>query len=304
MPPYVSIIIPTKNAGQRFALVLKRILESRVPFDYEIIAVDSGSLDCTRRLLGSYSVKLIEISSSSFSHGGARNIGADNAQGEILVYLSQDALPKDEFWLARLTCGFKDEQVAGIFGRQIPNEGASPLERFFLQYVYPEYKIVKDSLNPRNCALQDIFFSDVNSALRRCAWKENRFKEGLIMSEDQAWAKDMLMRNKKIIYEPAAIVYHSHHYSLGRLIARNFDSGLSLKDIISAPFKRNFLYEARYIKSAMRYFSKRGLYGSLAVCPFYESFRLLGFLAGRYSYCLPFWLKKTLSQNKAYWQKE
>lgn len=304
MPPYVSIIIPTKNAGSRFALVLKRILASKVPFGYEIIVVDSGSIDGTKRLIGGYCVKFIEIAPSSFSHGGARNIGADNAQGEILVYLSQDALPKDEYWLANLTSGFNDPSVAGIFGRQIPNDGASPLEMFFLQYTYPDYRIVKGSVNPRNCTLQDIFFSDVNSAIRRCEWKENRFKEGLVMSEDQAWAKDILMKNKKIIYEPAATVFHSHNYSVGRLIMRNFDSGLSLKNITSAPFRRNFLYELRYIKSAMSHFYKNNLCLCLVIFPFYEFFRLLGFLAGRYSRCLPLWLKKALSQNKAYWQKK
>lgn len=304
MPPYVSIIIPTKNAGSRFNLVLEGIFASRVSFSYEIIVVDSGSIDGTKRLIGSYSIKLIEIAPSSFSHGGSRNIGADNARGEILVYLSQDAIPKGEGWLANLTAGFNDPDVAGIFGRQIPNEDASMLERFFLQYVYPDYRIVKDSLDPDNCALQDIFFSDVFSAIRRCEWKGNRFKDDLIMSEDQAWARDMLMKNKKIIYEPAACVFHSHNYSIRKLIMRNFDSGLSLKSIVNAPFRRNLFYEVRYIKSAMSHFLKDKLCRCLAVFPFYEFFRLLGFLAGRHSRFLPLWLKKALSENKAYWKEE
>src|SRR3990167_5765219 len=128
MPPYASIIIPTKNAGSRFALVLKRIFASAVSFGYEVIVVDSGSVDGTVRLAGGYPVKRIEIAPSSFSHGGARNIGADNARGEILVYVSQDAVPKDELWLANLTAGFSDPDTAGIFGRQIPDDDASPLE--------------------------------------------------------------------------------------------------------------------------------------------------------------------------------
>lgn len=304
MPPYVSIIILTKNAGSRFAQVLKGILANRVPFGYEIIVIDSGSTDGTTLLVSNYSIKLIQIAPSSFSHGGARNIGADNAQGEILIYLTQDAVPSDERWLANLTCGFNDPDVAGIFGRQIPKEDASPLERFFLQYVYPDYRIVKDSVNPHNCTLQDIFFSNVNSAIRRSEWEASRFREDIIMSEDQAWAKDILMKNKKIIYEPAAAVCHSHKYNIRRAVMRNFDSGLSLKDITSAPFRRNFLYEARYIKSATFYFFRNNLYGYLVLFPFYEFLRLVGFLAGRYSRYLPLWLKKAFSENKVYWQKD
>ena len=191
--------------------------------------------------------------------------------------------------------------MAGIFGRQIPDENASILEKFFLRYIYPDYKIVKNSVNPDNCILQDILFSNVNSAMRKSEWEKNKFKEDLIMSEDQAWSRDMLMKGKRIVYEPLASVSHSHDYSAKRVIMRNFDSGLSLKDIINAPFKRNFLYEANYIKRAMLYLHENKLYRYLFLFPFYESFRLFGFLLGRYSQFLPIWFKESISENKAYW---
>jgi rhamnosyltransferase len=303
MPPYVSIVIPTRNAGSRFGLILKRIFECRPSFGYEVIIVDSGSTDETKPLALSYPVRLIEIAPSSFSHGGSRNIGADNAKGEIVVYLSQDAVPKDGDWLTNLTAGFKDPYAAGIFGRQIPREDASPPEIFFLNYIYPDRRIVKDKIDPDDCSLQDILFSDVNSAIRKSEWKENKFREDIIMSEDQAWSKDILMKNKKIIYEPAAVVYHSHNYGIRRMIMRNFDSGLSLRGIVNSSFRRNLGYESVYVKDAMRYFFKNGLYRYLVIFPFYEFFRVLGFMAGRHSRLLPLWLKRAMSENKVYWQK-
>ncbi|OGX30467.1 MAG: hypothetical protein A3D27_01710 [Omnitrophica WOR_2 bacterium RIFCSPHIGHO2_02_FULL_46_37] len=303
MPVYVSIIIPTKNAGEKLDSVLKGVFASRVNFGYEVIVVDSGSLDNTRKIIGRYPVKLIEIEPLSFSHGGSRNIGANNAAGEVLVYLSQDAIPEDEGWLASLVSGFKARDTAGIFGRQIPDESSSALEKFFLQYVYPDYKIIKDSVNPDNCILQDIFFSDVNSAIRKSEWENNKFREDLIMSEDQAWSRDMLMKKKKIVYEPQAAVYHSHNYTIRRLMMRNFDSGLSLKGVIKAPFTRNLLSEIKYIKSAMPYFIKNRHYRYLFIFPFYESLRLFGFSAGRFSAFLPIWLKEIFSENKAYWEQ-
>ncbi|HAZ09894.1 MAG TPA: hypothetical protein DCY56_02135 [Candidatus Omnitrophica bacterium] len=303
MPVYVSIIIPTKNAGERLDSVLKGIFTSKVNFGYEVIVVDSGSDDNTRKIIDRHPVKLIKIEPLSFSHGGSRNTGADNAAGDILVYLSQDAMPKDERWLASLVSGFNDRNTAGIFGRQIPDGSSSALEKFFLQYVYPDYKIIKDSVNPDNCILQDIFFSDVNSAIRKSEWENNRFREDLIMSEDQAWSRDMLMKKKKIVYEPQAAVYHSHNYTIRKLMLRNFDSGLSLKDIIQAPWTRNLLYEIKYITSALLYFIKNRRYRYLFIFPFYESFRLFAFLAGRFSAFLPIWLKEILSENKAHWKQ-
>ncbi len=272
MKPYVSIIIPTKNAGDKFDLVLKGIFASKAPFSYEVIVVDSGSTDGTKDLVRSYSIKLVETDPSSFSHGGSRNIGADLAEGDILAYLSQDAVPENNDWLTSLTAGFEDPEVAAVFGRQIPNKGASALEVFFLNYVYPDHRIIKDSVDPRNCALQDILFSDVFSAIRRSEWQVSRFDEGLIMSEDQAWSKNILMKKKKIVYEPAAAVYHSHDYTIRRLVMRNFDSGLSLQGIVNAAPGRNLLLEGRYIKARCRIFTKISCTDILLYSPFTNFF--------------------------------
>ncbi len=304
MSIYASIIIPTKNAGARLDKLLNGIIKNKVDFDYEIIVVDSGSTDNTKDIAKNCSARLIDIKPLSFSHGGSRNIGAENAEGEILIFLSQDAVPKDERWLANLVKGFRDKNVAGIFGRQIPDEDASAMEKFFLQYIYPGRKIVKYFINADSCTLQDILFSNVNSAIRRSEWEKNKFKEHLVMSEDQAWSRDMLMKGKRIVYEPSAAVLHSHNYNVGRIISRNFDSGLSLKDIVNAPFKRNFLCETHYIRKAMRYFYKNKMFKYLFLFPFYESFRLFGFLLGRYSQFLPIWFKESISENKAYWAQK
>lgn len=304
MPVYVSIIIPAKNAGNRLDLVLKGIFRNKPAFGYEVIIVDSGSTDNTKEIIAKYPVRLIEIPPESFSHGGSRNTGAAAARGEILVYLSHDAVPLNEDWLAGLVSGFADPETAGIYGRQIPNSNASIIERFFLQYVYPDREIIKNKIIPDDCILPDILFSDVNSAVRRSEWAGNKFREDIIMSEDQGWSRDMLLQGKKIVYEPRACVCHSHNYTPRKLIMRNFDSGLSLRDIIRAPLKRSIAYELKYIRSAMVYFLNNRAYRYLFILPFYEAARVLGFLLGRHSGFLPVWVKMRLSENKAYWGQQ
>ena len=196
MKPYVSIIIPTKNAGDKFDSVLKGIFNNKPNFDFEVIVIDSGSTDTTKEIIAKYPVVLIDIPPISFSHGGTRNLGAQNAKGEILVFITQDAIPRDENWLSNLVENLQDKSVAGVYGRQIPNEDSSPLEKFFLSYVYPDSKIVKQSIAPKNCLLSEIFFSNVNSAIRKSDWENHNFNEHLIMSEEQEWAKHMLIKSK------------------------------------------------------------------------------------------------------------
>lgn len=280
MPPYVSIIILTKNGQDTLERVLKAVFNSRVDFEYEVIAIDSGSTDNTKKILSGYPVKLIEIPPFSFSHSGTRNLGAQRASGSILVFLTQDAIPADERWLSNLIEDFKIPEVAGIFGRQLPYEDSFAIERFFLFYVYPDFKIIKDSLDPNNCLLKDVFFSNVNSAILKSEWEEHRFDENLIMSEDQEWSKAMLLRGKKIVYQPGAAVFHSHKYSILELIRRNFDSGMSLKKIVNAPLRRSIGYEAGYLSEGIRFFIKNRFYRYLIIFPFYELARLFSFCLG------------------------
>jgi len=302
MSPKVSVIIPTKNAGSKFDSVLKAIFECKAGIELEVIVVDSGSSDNTRTIASRYPVNLIEIAPSRFTHGLARNLGAKSAKGDILVFITQDATPVNQNWLLNLLKNFHDETVAGVYGRQMPENNSSPLERFFLQYLYPEKKLVKQSINPDNCLLTEIFFSNVNSAMRKSVWENNKFDEGLIMSEDQDWAKRVLAVGKKIIYDPESAVRHSHRYTIKEIIQRNFDSGMSLKGLVNAPLKRSVSYEMTYLKSGFLFFLKNRLYVYLLIFPLYEAARLMGFFLGFYNRFLPLSFKKCISQNKTYWK--
>ncbi len=297
----VSIIIPTKNPGYKLDTVLKSIFSSKVNFTFEIIIVDSGSEDCAKSIISKYPVTLIEIPPHSFSHGGSRNAGAARACGDILVFLTQDAVPRDDRWLANLLRGFDIPGVVGIYGRQLPSREASPIESFFSNYLYPERSILKESIDINSCLLSDIFFSNVNSAILRSEWERTKFNEDLIMSEDQDWAKRILIQRKKILYEPEAAVFHSHHYSGWQLIQRNFDSGMSLRGIVKAPLGRSMSYEIGYLKSGFSFFLKNRNYLYLLIFPIYEAARLTGFSLGFFSGYLPKWAKKIISQNKTYW---
>lgn len=299
--PQVSVIILTKNAGSRLEAVLTSVFAC--DFDNEVIVVDSGSSDQTLSILSRYPVRLIQIPPESFSHGGTRNLAAKEAHGKILVFLTQDAVPCDRYWLKNLIDNFTDPLVAGVFGRQIPNQDSSSLEKFYLSRIYPDSKIIKDSLDPDRCLLSDIFFSNVNSALRKSDWQRVAFDESLIMSEDQAWSKEMLKRRKRIVYDPKPCVYHSHKYGFFQLISRNFDSGFSLIGLVKAPVWAALKYQADFFLSGLGFFFTKKYYLGLIAFPFYEFTRVAGFFLGFNSHFLPLFLKRAISQNKLHWRK-
>ena len=135
----VSIVILTKDAGSQFRDLLKAILSQNTKYKFEVIVVDSGSNDETLKIAKEFKTKLFKIPPEEFGHGKTRNYGAKLAKGNFLVFLTHDALPSGNDWLDQLLAPFSEDQVVGIYARQIPKPDASPLEQFFLLKRYPDF---------------------------------------------------------------------------------------------------------------------------------------------------------------------
>lgn len=113
-----SIIVCTRNSAGRIAACLKAI-DSMVGGPFETIVVDDGSTDHTASIVSQLFpfVRLISIPPSGLS--AARNIGAENASGEILVFTDDDCEPDCE-WIIRLDRAFQDSAVAAAGGPNLP----------------------------------------------------------------------------------------------------------------------------------------------------------------------------------------
>src|SRR5262245_31817772 len=91
-----SVVIPVKNGARHLRELLPSLRAQVVPGGLEIVAVDSGSRDDSVSTLRQHEVRLFEIPGASFDHGETRNLGAREAAGRVIVFLTQDAVPADE----------------------------------------------------------------------------------------------------------------------------------------------------------------------------------------------------------------
>jgi Glycosyl transferase family 2 len=165
------------------------------------------------------------IRAEDFDHGGTRNLLAELARGDVLVFTTQDAYAARDDWIETLVGPLSLPGVAGVYGRQVAHEDSRPPERYFLDFLYgPEPRIqrAEDGLS-----LETTLFSNVNSAIPRALWEQNRFAEAIGMSEDQEWSRRLLLAGRSIVYEPRAVVRHSHAYTLGSAFRRFYGSGVS-----------------------------------------------------------------------------
>ncbi|MCZ7372227.1 MAG: glycosyltransferase [Candidatus Methanoperedens sp.] len=294
----ISIIILTKNNGATIGDVLKQIKAQQIDDAYEIIILDSGSIDNTVEQISQYDVKFYTILPDDFGHGATRNMASEYASGGYMVYLSADAIPANDKWLKNLVEKLEDEQIGATFGRQIPYENTPPMERFFISRNYPLTAKHPYSINDFNI---NAFFSNVNSAIKRSVWKKMKFNEKLIISEDHDWAKRAYDHGYKIEYVPEAAVYHSHKYNLKQVFKRYFDSGVSFSQMDLKPdVLRNGI---GYFIDELMYVGKESLI-KIPYAIIYDLFKFIGFIAGTKEKWIPKSIKIHLSMHSYYWKSK
>jgi glycosyltransferase involved in cell wall biosynthesis len=200
----VSIVIPTLNAGRAFGTVLHRIMGQGEP-PLEIICADGGSTDGTRHIVSQFPLaRFVEIGEAN---GPASwNRAMDEAKGDIVVFLAQDAVPANGDWLHHLTAAFEDPSVAGVYGRQEGTVESDPLAAFRLARRFcrePHARRIRIGDRVRYKSLP--FFID-NAAVRRSVWRGIHFNEHLPIGADRVWARQAVLASCTISYSPEALV--------------------------------------------------------------------------------------------------
>ncbi len=300
----ISVVIPVLNAAGTLPALLEALAAQQPAPPDEIVLVDSLSTDDTRRIaLAQANVRVVPI--ARFSHGRARNLGVREATGEIIVLMTQDALPGDRHWLAALLEPLADPQVAAVCSRQVPRPDAPPTERFFLDYHFPPGRPVR-RVRPegRALALEDVFFSNVSAAARRAMLLSHPFDETLIMSEDQQFARDVIAAGYALVYQPASVVVHSHRYSLSLAFRRYFDSVYSLSKIFPAhDLKVSAAMGRRYLRRETGYMLRHHpLY--LPYYSLYTLAKMAGVLCSHFADRMPLGLARACSLHRYYWEEK
>lgn len=278
----VSIIIRAKNEEMFIEQTLRAIFEQQVPFEYEVIVLDSGSTDQTIDIVNKYDVRLEEIPPGQFSFGKALNIGVSLANADLIIYLSAHCIPSNAHWMSELLAPLITGNASATFGKQEPIIGLNPFEEQSILEHFASGEVDQTK----------IVFSNSNSAVKKCVLKEFPFDEKATFAEDFIWAQ-LLPPEYAIQYVPSSSVYHSHPLAFQYWKKRYYDSGLAgfyVENVCGLPwpwrlptdtvvnhFLRRYLVVAKlvsitYVKVSMFLFRNK-YYGHLFIAPIFVIFR-------------------------------
>lgn len=91
MNPLVSVIIPTYNRAIYVVEAIESVLAQTYK-DFEIIVVDDGSTDDTKKVLEPYMNRIVYIHQKNQKQAAARNTGIHRATGQYIAFLDSDDL--------------------------------------------------------------------------------------------------------------------------------------------------------------------------------------------------------------------
>ncbi len=300
----ISLIIPTYNAEAYLPALLEKLMQQTISF--ELIIIDSSSTDNTLKIAQNYTEHIISIKKESFDHGGTRRQAAKYATGEIVVFLTQDALPYDHTSIEKIVSVFENEAIGAAYGRQLPYANTSLFGKHLRLFNYPSTSYLRSANDIDTYGIKTAFLSDSFAAYRKSALEEVAwFKDGLIVGEDSYLGAKLIVAGYTLAYVANAQVYHAHSYSPIEEFQRYFDIGVFHKreSWILDAFGKAEGEGGRYIKSEFAYLLKHHAYHRIPEFFLRNGLKYLGYKLGQKHQLLPLFAIRKLTMHTHWWNK-
>ena len=316
----VDVIIPVYKPDQKFKHLLERLIKQSVKPNiiYLLQTIEDDPAEQSEELKesekdiitlaqslsdSSCSIRCIPINKSEFDHGGTRNYGAHLSDADIIMFMTQDAVPDNKDLVKHLLEPFSNPQVAAAYGRQLPRKNAGTIEKYTRTFNYPEKSSIKSKEDLPKLGIKTYFCSNVCSAYRKNAYDNlGGFVTKTIFNEDMIMASAIIQAGYSIAYAADAMVVHSHEYTYIQQFKRNFDLAVSqqqYKEIFSSVKSESEGIEL--VKQTAKYLADKKQYLLIPDLIFQSGFKYLGYLAGKNYERIPKDIIKKLSMNPQYW---
>lgn len=230
MKKVIDIICPLYNAEEYIDDLYKSLLLQKNVNVGKILFLLTESKDNSEQLLRNNKCNYEIVKKSEFSHSLTREKAAMKSNADIVCFITQDVVIKDDKWLYNLTKNILKGNCAAAYSRQITKY--NNIEKYTRERNYPDYSFMRSKNDIEKYGLRTFFFSDAASAVDLKAFKKVKGYDSkkLTISEDMYLAYKLITNGYKISYESDSIVYHSHNFTLKQIYDRYKLTGIFFKE--------------------------------------------------------------------------
>lgn len=302
----VDVIIPTYKPGETFGRLMDMLRKQTYPIG-EVLIMNTEETFFPKGVYENWpNVRVIHLTREEFDHGGTRDRAANSLSADLYLFLTQDAVPKNERLVEELVRCFDNPNVWAAYARQLPNPDCSVVERYTRSFNYPKESCVKSRIDLEKLGIKTFFCSNVCAMYRADRYRAlGGFEKRTIFNEDMIFAGKLVLNGGAVAYASKAEVVHSHNYNCMEQLRRNFDLAVSQKqhpEIFELASSES--EGLRLVKQTALHLIEIGKPWLLFDLVLKSGFKFIGYRLGKQYKKLPLFLVKSLSMNKAYWKEK
>ncbi len=302
----VDAVIPAYKPGHDLRELVEKLLDQTVRLGRIIIINTDREFFDEKEYLIAPAVEVVHITRHEFDHAGTRDMGLRMSDADYVLFMTMDAIPKDNYLVEKLLSGFRRaDNIAVSYARQLPKKDCNRIEQITREFNYPAQSRVQTSDDIKELGIKAYFCSDVCAMYDTSIYRSlGGFKAPAIFNEDMVYAAGALDAGYAVSYCADALVYHSHNYTGRQYYRRNFDLGVSQADHPEIFERFNVKGTGmQLVRKSLAQICRSGTPADIIRLVYYSGMKYLGFRKGKnyHKLSLESCLKHT--SDKEYWNR-
>ena len=220
-------MIPSYNSSEYIRKCLCSLRLQKCEISFEIILVDSSD-DGTDKIVRKEfpEVKTIKCRGRTYV-GSARNIGIENARGEIILFIDTDCIAPPD-WVDRMYRAIKKSNADAV-GGGLENGTPSSITGT-VGYYLEFFRFFPDRHSKYNDRLEKAsFLVGANCGFKRTLFDKIKYYDGFDetkVGEDFYFCWQLLQKAKQISFAPGIFVRHQNRTGLARVMRYQHKFGI------------------------------------------------------------------------------